>query len=242
MSTKVSDPNKKGGAGFLWAIVAVVVIAIVVIGYIIFSGQGAKTEHLADREYEEVAFTADYHDGMVTLAAEGAPEDAAEVHLYEDFSCPHCATLAENTDADMKNAIEDGQLVVNVHPLNFLDRGNTDGHSTQAVAAMLAIAEVEDPALYWNYRSVLMEEQEDIYNKWSNDDFANAAEELGAPGDVVGSIRNGEYHDQAVEVAQGNAQQLEEQTGSVSSPRVLQNGQDVEVADINQWIDAVLGQ
>lgn len=242
MSTKVSDPNAKGGSGFLWAIVAVVVIAIAVIGYIIYSGQGARTEHLADREFEQVGFEADFAGDTVTLAAGNVAEDAPEVELYEDFSCPYCATLAENTDEDMKNAIEDGQLVVNVHTLNFLDNGNADGHSTKSLAALLAIEETGDPALYWNYRSVLMEEQEDIYNKWSNDDFANAADELGAPGEVVDAIRDGAYTEQAVEVGESNAARLEEQTGNVSSPRVLQNGQDVEVQDINQWVEAVVGQ
>ncbi len=242
MSTKVSDPNAKGGSGFLWAIVAVVVIAIAVIAYIIFSGQGAKTEHLADREFEQVSFEADFGGNTVTLAAGGTDENTPEVDLYEDFSCPHCATLSENSDEDMKNAVEGGELVVNVHTLNFLDRGATDGHSTQSLAALLAVEEAGDPALYWNYRGMLMEEQEDIYNKWSNDDFANAAEELGAPGEVVDAIRDGAHMEDAAQVGQENGAKLEEQTGSISSPRVVQNGQDVEVADINQWVDAVVGQ
>ena len=239
MSNKVNDPNSKS-SGFLWAIVAVLVIAAAVVGYIVFSSQGARTEHLADRDYEEVTFEMANQGGVVTLRAANVAAGAPEVDLYEDYSCSYCATLAENTDDDMREAIEDGELVVNVSTLHFLDQGNTNGHSTAAMAAVMAVADAEDPALYWNYRGVLMEEQEDIYNRWDSDDFADAADVLGAPSEVVEAIRSGEYTDLAVAAGEANAQQLEDQTGTVSSPRVVQNGQDVEVADINQWLDAVL--
>ena len=240
-STKVSNPNAKGGSGFIWAVVAVIAIAAVVIGYIVLSGQGKKTEHLADRETIDVAFTSDFSDNAVTLKADNAKPDAAEVDLYEDFSCSYCAMLAENTDEDMQAAIESGDLVVNVRTLNFLDRGNAEGHSTRAAAAVLAIAEAGETDVYWNYRAALMEEQADIYNKWSNDDFADAAEQLGASEGVVETIRSGENVEATDQLATENADKLQAETGSVSSPRVIQDGQDVDSPDINQWLDVVLG-
>lgn len=240
-STKVSNPNAKGGSGFIWAVVAVIAIAAIVIGYIVLSGQGKKTEHLADRETIDVAFTSDFSDNAVTLKADNAKPDAAEVDLYEDFSCSYCAMLAENTDEDMQAAIESGDLVVNVRTLNFLDRGNAEGHSTRAAAAVLAIAEAGETDVYWNYRAALMEEQADIYNKWSNDDFADAAEQLGASEGVVETIRSGENVEATDQLATENADKLQAETGSVSSPRVIQDGQDVDSPDINQWLDVVLG-
>ena len=239
-STKVSNPNAKGGSGFLWAILAVVVIAAVVIGYIVISGQGKKTDHLAEREYVNVGFEGDFSDNAMTLRAEDAGADAEVVDLYEDYSCPYCSTLALETDEQMKNAVEAGDLVVNIRTLNFLDRGNTDGHSTKAAAAIAAVAESGDTDLYWNYRSALMEEQEDIFNQWSNDDFADAAKAIGAGDDVVEAIRSGAHQEDAVAMTTANAEKLQAETGEVSSPRVVQDGQDVQVDDINQWIDAVL--
>ncbi|HHU67869.1 thioredoxin domain-containing protein [Corynebacterium sp.] len=242
-STKVSNPNAKGGSGFIWAVVAIIAIAAVVIGYIVMSGQGKKTEHLADRERVDVAFTSDFSDNAVTLKSDNVKADAPEVDLYEDFSCSYCGKLAENTDADMQAAIEAGDVVVNVRTLNFLDRGNIDGHSTRAAAAVLAVAEAGETDVYWNYRAVLMEEQEDIYNKWSNDDFANAAKHVGASDAVVDKIRSGENVDAANSLATANADKLNEETGSVSSPRVIRDGEDVvgEKGDINQWLKILLG-
>ena len=233
-STKVSNPNAKGGSGFIWAIVAVIVIAAIVIGYIVMSGQGKKTEHLADREQVDVAFTSDFSDNAVTLKADNTKADAAEVDLYEDFSCSYCSQLAQNTDTDMQAAVEAGDLVVNVRTLNFLDRGSIDGHSTRAAAAVLAVAEAGETDVYWNYRAA-------IYNKWSNDDFANAAKQLGASDAVVEKIRSGENVEAANTLATANADKLDKETGSVSSPRVIQNGKDVDSPDINQWLDVVLG-
>lgn len=240
-STRVTDPNAKGGSAFIWAIVAVIVVAAVVIGYIVLTGQGKKTEHLADRSNIDVAFESDLSDSAVTIAAANPAPDAPEVDLYEDYSCPYCATLAGNTDEQMQEAVEAGELIVNIRTLNFLDRGNIDGHSTRAAAAVLAVAEAGETDVYWNFRTVLMEDQEDIYNKWSNDDFADAAQALGASDGVVETIRSGDFISEATTLTTANADKLEAETGSVSSPRVTQDGKDVEVEDINQWLDVVLG-
>ncbi|GAB3701800.1 DsbA family protein [Corynebacterium nasicanis] len=240
-STKVSNPNAKGGSGFIWAIVAVIAIAAAVIGYIVLSGQGKKTEHLADRENISVAFDSTFADNAVTLKSADAKPDAEVVDLYEDFSCSYCGQLAENTDEQMQSAIEAGDLVVNVRTLNFLDRGSIDGHSTRAAAAALALAEAGETQAYWNLRAYLMEDQEDIFNKWSNDEFADAAKQFGASEGVVEKIRSGANVEPTNALATANADKLNAETGSVSSPRVIQDGKDVDVADINQWMSVVLG-
>lgn len=238
MSNKVQNPNQGGSKAFLWAMVAVVVVAIAVVAYIVVNGQGAKTAFVAERDFEETAITSTVDENSITLASDTADTaDAEVVQFYEDFSCNFCAILAENTDDDMKEEIEAGNLVVEIHPLNFLDRGNTEGHSTRALAAIMAVADAGDADLYWNYRTLLLEHQDDVINQWSEDDFADAAEQMGADASVVDAIRTGENNERANELATANAETLNEQTGSVSSPRVVQNGQDLPVEDINQWIE-----
>lgn len=240
MSNKVQNPNQGGSKAFLWALVAVVVVAIVVVAYIVIQGQGAKTAFVADRDFEETTISTTVDGDKIILAAESeAADDAEVVQLYEDFSCSYCALLAENTDDPMKEEIESGNLVVEVHPLNFLDRGNTEGHSTTALAAALSVADSGDSDLYWNFRTLLLEEQDELLNQWNNDDFADAAEAMGADSSVVNAIRNGDNAERAVEVATANSELLSEQTGNVSSPRVLQNGEDLPIEDINQWVEYI---
>lgn len=238
-SKKVTDPNAKNNSGFLWALVAVLVIAVVVIGFIVWQGQSNKTEEFAEYGEEEVAIETEYSDNSVTLAAAEPAADAEEVSLYEDFSCSYCASLAENTDEQMLDEIENGNLIVNIRPLHFLDQGS-QGHSTEAMAASLALADNGDTTAYWNMRSYLLENQQGVYNQWDSQQFADAAAGMGASDAAVEAIANGEYIEEATQVGTDNANRLEEAVGEVSSPSVLQDGEPVAVQDINQWIDAVL--
>lgn len=242
MSTKkVQNPNQKGGAGFLWAIIAVIAIAAIVIGFIVFNGRSERAAAVAENkvDVEGLAMSYDQPTGVVSLRPEGDTQATPDAELYEDFSCTFCADLAMETDERMLDEIAAGNLAVDIRPLNFLDRG-AEGNSTKVLAATLATANSGDPELYWNFRAAMFENQQDIYNKWSNDDFANLAEQLGAESETVDAIRNGDYMDEATAIGQQNADRLNEQTGSVSSPRVIIDGQDVE--QVNQWIDVALDQ
>lgn len=238
-STKVTDPNAKSNSGFLWAIVAILIIAAGVVGFIVFRGQTANIDRYAEYDRVAVNTEVEYSGGIITLGAAGSAADVQEVDLYEDYSCSYCADLAENTDEQMLSAIQGGDLVVNIHPLTFSDRESV-GHSTEALAASLALISRGELDPYWNLRSVMMLEQSEIFNQWDADDFADAAQGLGASGEAVAAIRAEEHLDEAVEISRDNAAKLEEQTGSVSSPRIIQDGEDLPVQDPNQWLTYLL--
>ncbi|MGP6174387.1 DsbA family protein [Corynebacterium sp. A21] len=236
MSNKIKSPNEKSN-GFIWAIVAVLVIAVVVVGYIVYSSKDAKTEWIAEREFQDVQFDAVRDGDMITLKSDQATESTPVVGLFEDFSCPHCGELAIATDAQLKDAVEGGELVVNIEPLHFLDRENTSGNSHRSLAAALSVLEHGDADLYWNFRTLLLENQDDIVNKWEDEDFAAAATTLGAPSAVAESINNGEFQEDAAAIGTANATYLQEQTGSLSSPRIIQDGKDIAENDLNNWVE-----
>lgn len=242
MSTKVTDPNAKSNAGFLWGLGVLLVIVAAVIGYIVWNGQGAKTQHLAERQVTEVKMNMEYDNGSVKLTSDKATKDTPTVELFEDFSCPHCGDLGKATDADMKKAIEEGKLNVTIRALNFLDGQdleNQEGHSTRAAAAAHAVAQAGDVQTYWNLRDVLMQEQKDIYNKWTMDDFANAAKELGASDDVVNAVKNADIKELGNTPAAASAKELQEETGELSSPRIIYQDKDLigDNDDIMKWIE-----
>lgn len=241
MSTKkVQNPNQSSNTGFIWAIIAVVVIAAIVIGFIVFNGRSQKAAELAENMVPVEGVEMDYNkdEGTIVLSAAEGGEEAPHAELFEDFSCNYCAQLAENTDQQMLDEIQAGDLEVAIRSLNFLDRGE-EGNSTNVLAAVLATVNSGDVELYWNFRKTMMDQQQQIYNQWSNDQFADLAESYGADSETVDAIRNGEYLEEAKSVAQSNADYLNEQTGNVSSPRVLVDGQDAEGEDINNWVSEV---
>lgn len=234
--SKVSDPNAKSGNGFIWGVGVLLVIIAVVIGYIVWNGKQAD-------EVQDVSMSMDFKDNAITLKSDAANDDTPEVDLYEDFSCPHCADLAKSTDEEMKQAIEDGELVVHVRTLNFLDKvrdENNDGYSTKAAAALSGLAKSGDVKTYWNLRDYMMQNQQSVATQWEIEDIADQAKELGAEDDVVDSIKNVDI-EQGNKVGKANSDKLNKETGSVSSPRVVQNGKDIPDKDsgrsLNDWVD-----
>ena len=202
----------------------------------------------SDDGIEDVNMTMEYSDGAITLKGENATDDTPEVDLYEDYSCPHCAELAAATDGDMKQAIEDGKLIVHVRTLNFLDGKDIegqDGYSTKAAAAMSELAKSGDVKTYWNLRDFLMQNQQSVANKWETGDIADQAKELGAEDDVVESMKDVDIK-QGNKVAKTNYDKLDKETGSVSSPRIVQNGKDVPSEkdqkagkNLGDWVEIV---
>ena len=236
-STKVADPSAKGNVGFLWGIVALLVIIAVVIGYIVVTGQQAKNAEFAE-QMEETSIEVVYDDESMVMSSAKAEKDTPEVELYEDYSCPACAKLALATDADMKQAIEAGDLIVRVRPLNFLDgnedMANNEGHSTKSAAALGALAKAENGKAYWNLRKVLLEQQQTIAKSWEWEDFADVSKQLGADDEAAKTIAAGDIA-LGQEIGSKNADRLKEQTGSVSSPRVIKDGKEFD-GELTNWV------
>ena len=240
--SKVTDPNAKGGNGFIWGVGVLLVIIAVVIGYIVWNGKQS------DDGIEDVNMTMEYSDGAITLKGENATDDTPEVDLYEDYSCPHCAELAQATDGDMKKAIEDGKLIVHVRTLNFLDGKdieNQEGYSTKAAAAMSELAKSGDIKTYWNLRDYMLQNQQKVATSWDIKDIADAAKELGADDDVVDSIKDVDIK-QGNKVAKTNYDKLDKETGTVSSPRIIKDGKDVPSEkdqkagkNLGDWVEIV---
>lgn len=232
MSGKVRNPNETS-RGFLWAVLALVVIAVAVIAYVVMSGQQPKVTEYAEREQTPVSFELAAKDNVIQLKAANAKKDAANVDLYEDFSCHYCAQLAEATDADMKKAIEAGTVVVNIHTMHFLD-GGQDGHSTAAGTAAYTVAKMDTPAVYWNYREVMMKDQQNLYGK-SVDELAQIATDLGASAETVEAIKSGQYQDEFKKLADANEAKLEKVGKKVSSPRVFIDGTEIQGQEMYNW-------
>lgn len=241
-SRKVQNPNAKSGAGFIWAIVAVVAIALVVIGLIVFNGQkdrqAAVAENMIDTEGISVSWNKD--DNFIRLAAEGV-DDAPMAELYEDFACGYCAKLAVATDEEMYQEIKAGNLEVELRPMVAQDgpgAAYVPGHATTGLAAELALAANNEPAAMLNLRDYLMQNQSDVYRKVDNDDLADLARDYGAGATAVQEIRDGVYYEDAKKMSDANAALQEERTGEAWTPRVMVDGEDVS-GDRDAWVSTV---
>lgn len=241
-STKVANPNSSGGKGFLWALLALLLIGALVIGLIVYNGRGAQADRIAENVEKVDGVNMEFVDNTITLSGDSA-EGAKEAALYEDFSCSYCADLAEKTDSEMLEKIKAGELTVKFHPMVFLDgtgQQYNPGHSTLALAAVLALAEKGETEAMWNMRKALLEQQQSLYGSADANKLADMAKDFGASKEAVDAIRNGEYEAKAKEVGEANEADLVEKTGELSSPRVLVDGKDVESNPLENWIDDLL--
>ncbi|MFD5868086.1 DsbA family protein [Corynebacterium sp. NPDC060344] len=237
MSTKIKNPNQKG-SGFVVGIIALIAIVAVVIGVVLYMGRNQPIEGLPD---EDVSFSVQADGNVVRLASDDAADDAVVAEVFEDYSCRFCAEMAQGGHGDQLKALNDGELVVEYHSLNFLDRSGP-AHSTKSIAVMHRIAESGDARLFWNFHTLMMEDIQ-AASRWEDEDFAERLEAMDAPSDVVEDVRNGLDVDAADKIGKANGEKLNGYIGGVSSPHVIVDGNDVtpkENGTLGDWVKAAL--
>lgn len=236
MSQKIKNPNEKS-SGFVVGVIALVAIIAVVIGVVLWMGRNQPIEGLPD---EDVAFGVEVDGDVIRLAKDGADGTVAEV--YEDYSCHYCAEMSIGGHADELAALNAGDIVVEYRTLNFLD-GGREGHSTRALAVAKKVAETGDARLYWNFHTLLMEQQQKAAG-WDWEEFADHLRSMGADGDLVDAVRDGLPLDDAGTTGTRNGERL---TGILNqekptSPHVIVDGKDVlgGAASLGEWVKTVL--
>lgn len=234
----VKNPTASSSKGFISVIV---VLLLVLVGAIFAFTKFAPTKMdnvFKGYENETVNMSMSYKNGVVTL--ENNPnENAKTLNLYEDFSCHYCASLAQTSDADLKKAIESGDIVLNIHTLNFLDK-EEKGYSTKAFAVAREMAESGDVDQYWNFRNFLFSDFENTYGLIGNDEEfeARLVSDLGLDKKYVDAARDDEKVDAANSDATGNVENLETLAGNVSSPRVFWDDEELNVQTPG-WVEMI---
>lgn len=245
MSQKIKAPNaSKGGNGFLWGIIAILVIAAVAIGFIVYNNQKHKVDNIS-LPNDEVKVKMTAKDSIVTLEAENAGDNVPTVEVFEDFSCHYCAQLETASSDDVKKALEDGKVKVEFRFLNFLDRGDESGPSTRGAAVAWAVAKTGDVDAFWNLHRLMMEEQSTVTRQWEWDELANAADKMGVDGGVVEKIRDKSVKDEGAKISRENDKEVEKREGDVSSPLLYKNGKRFDPPmnpdeTLGSWVPTVL--
>lgn len=239
---KVQNPNSKGGAGFIWAIVAVIAIAVLVIGIIVYNGKNDRKDAIAEGMIDTEGISATWNEGddFIALTGEGA-EGAPKADLFEDFSCSYCAELEVETGEPMLEALKAGEIAVDLRPMVFLDgqqQAYTPGHSTASASAMLALFAHGETAPALNLRYYLFENQENVYKKLEAADLAELAEGYGASEEALQDIRDEKYAEAAKEMSDANLKLQEERAGEGWTPRVMVGDEDID-GDLGQWVETL---
>lgn len=234
----VKNPTQSSSTPW-FLIASVFAVAALIFGAVWYAKSTPMNTMLDGFEKESTNFSLAVSDeGVITLENDPKPE-AITIDIYEDFTCIYCSKLAQASDADLKETVENGDIILNIHEMNFLDRG-TIGKSTRTLAPAIAMAEAGDTEQYWNYRNLVYEEFETVSGNVGTDDELNTALiEKGFGKKYIATAKNDEALKRADETAAASINLLKEISGEVSSPRVFVGEIEIDPQD-SDWVAQVI--
>ncbi|MCX5044701.1 DsbA family protein [Aldersonia sp. NBC_00410] len=232
---------KSDRSTYLLGGLAIVVVAVIVIGGVIWQSNRTETRNEGYGSVQNSDVTATLEDSGAVLL--GLPGAAKTIDLFEDPMCPYCAQLEETHGQEVAQAIDDGKLAVRYHLLNFLNRLSASGdYSTRAVAASQCVAQTGDGPAYSAFHAALFspegQPKENGSSDHSNDDLATMAKDAGANDDAQQCIKDGTNVQSAAEAATAGQQAMND-LGANGTPAVFDGTDAVETNDPG-WVAALI--
>lgn len=119
----------------------------------------------------------------------GKDDAKVTVAVYADFMCPYCGQFERANGASLDAAAEAGTIVLDIHPMSFLDAQSGGAeYSTRAANAFVTIAEA-DPAAALRFNQLLFANQPgEGTSGLSDDQLASFATQAGASSEVIASF------------------------------------------------------
>ncbi|MDX1879029.1 thioredoxin domain-containing protein [Mycolicibacterium sp. 141076] len=170
---------------------------------------------LRDPDLPGVTLTA---DGFGIIA--GRPDAPAQIEVYTEPQCTHCAHLQDTDGPEMKSLITLGLLTVTYRPVTFLDTAY--GYSAKVAGAMfLAAAHGTSAPALQAYVATLWGHQNPGGSAPSDGQLAGWAADAGVSAEAVATIQSGEHAVDTDEMTMTNETRLQEiRDGDAGTPTV----------------------
>jgi len=227
-------------------VAVVVIIAIIVVGLVLYK----KNTAVQGSGYGvSKSSTASVDDKGIITVSNGTPTLALDV--YEDGLCPACASFEAQFGQQIAKAIDDGQLTVRYHMVNFLNSSSHSGtYSTRAYAALIAVAQGDgdQPGVFMQFHAALYDPKnqpdENGSSDLSNAQLASLAGSVGASQQTQDAISDGTNVAAAGTDAAANLTSLKSLaakagTTSYGTPTVAKDGSIVAINDVD-WLTRML--
>ncbi|UCZ59744.1 DsbA family protein [Mycolicibacterium phocaicum] len=178
-------------------------------------GRTVTGSALRDPDLPGVTLTA---DGFGIIA--GRPDAPAQIEVYTEPQCTHCAHLQDTEGPEMKSLITLGLLTVTYRPVTFLD--TEYGYSAKVAGAMfLAAAHGTSAPALQAYVATLWGHQNPGGSAPSDGQLAGWAADAGVSAEAVATIQSGEHAVDTDEMTMTNETRLQEiRDGDAGTPTV----------------------
>ncbi|MCB0948155.1 MAG: DsbA family protein [Mycobacterium sp.] len=155
------------------------------------------------------------------IKKEGTEEPKAVVSLYEDFLCPHCATLEQQVGPTLSKLIDSGAIAADYHMVSILDRPQNQNYPARAGAAAYCVADESVDAFRRFHAALFAQQPSEMAADYpDNARLIEIARQAGAGGSVPECINKQTYVDMVSGLAAA--------TGIKSTPTIRINGEDYE--------------
>lgn len=239
-----SSPGNNRTQLIIGGIAIVVIIAIVVFGVVLNRQQTATQAEGYGASTQSVATAS--ADGVVTVTKPGSTPKAT-IDVYEDALCPACAELERQFGQQINQQLDNGNLTVNYHMVDFLNRSSHSGdYSSRAAGALLCVAQDSgaQPGVYMALHSALFAPEnqpaENGSSDLSNQQLADLAKTAGASDQAQTCISTGANTQAAATAAATFMTNLGTITGGrAGTPTVIYNGAPVTLN--SDWLTKLVG-
>lgn len=195
-------------------------------------GRTVAGSALRDPDLPGVTLTA---DGFGIIA--GRPDAPAQIEVYTEPQCTHCAHLQDTDGPEMKSMIALGLLTVTYRPVTFLD--TEYGYSAKVANAMfLAAAHGTSAPALQAYVATLWGHQNPGGSAPSDGQLAGWAADSGVSAEAVTTIQFGEHAVDTDEMTMTNETRLQEiRDGDAGTPTVYDlTGNTVVDIQETEWL------
>lgn len=215
-----------------WRIAAATVVLILAL-----SGCAREIAGVAQRDSSASGVTiTDDEFGILV----GRPDAPAQIELFTEPQCDHCAQLQADYGDAIKKHIESGDLAVTYRPLTFLDDQFDDDYSAVVANALfLAVDPATSATAFQEFVEELWASQDLSFTDYVDSDFADIAKKSGLAQNIVDNISAGKsaVDTDGMSVFNGQAL-LVAVSGSIRTPVVFDANSDSEVdIDDADWLD-----
>lgn len=219
---------------------AVVVVAVIVIVAVVLATRAATPPAATGADAIKITKAASEYPATVAddgTVVGGSPTAKVKIDVYEDFTCPYCRQLEQQSAAQMAQAMADGKLQVRYHLLNILD-GNTNPPGYSLLAANAAIAAAKQGKFADFHASLYASQPKEGGAGYTKEQLLSLGQRLGitAP-QFTADVNNGAYNDLVKkQVTTASAPPVNLQ----GTPTVLNGTTDVQALQDPQWLDKLL--
>ncbi len=240
----VTQARNSGGdrTKVIAGIAVVAVLAVAVIGYVIFQQQSSSSTTdgaIPAAPAEKVISAPSARDNnVVVVGKDNAP---VTIDVYEDFLCPACGQFEEIYGKDFKTAVEDGKLKIRYNILPMLDRlSKPAGYSSLSANAGLCAA---DAGKFNEFHAALYAKQpEEGGPGYTKDQLIKLGKDLGITDAAFETcVQNDTYKAQLADLmSKTSANAALKNDGSFGTPTVAHNGTRVDMAANDNWLADLL--